>query len=196
MATRPPTTPQVSAVVLAAGGGTRFDGDGHKLLADLGGRPVYRRALDNVLESGVRPIWVVTGAVSLELPDDVTELAHPGWAAGQASSLWRALDALSPTAAQFVVVGLADQPSIPPSAWRQVSAADPVHRIVVASYGGVRGPNPVRLHRSVWPLIDRQGDRGARRVIEMYPDWVHDVACAGSPHDIDTSEDLRSWKSC
>ena len=56
------------AVLLSAGGGTRFVGAGHKLEADLRGRPVWRWSLDHLLNAGFDRVIVVTGAVELPLP--------------------------------------------------------------------------------------------------------------------------------
>ena len=91
------------------------------------------------------------------------------------------------------MIGLADQPFIPPSAWRAVATATSSAPIVVATYGGRRGPNPVRLHRSIWPLLPLDGDEGARPLMRLHPQWIDEVACEGSPADIDTLEDLGKW---
>ena len=147
-----------TAVLLAAGGGTRFVGSTHKLLAMLDGRPVFQRALDHVVAAGFDHIVVVTGAAQLDIHDtDLTIIENPQWQSGQAGSLQLALDAARDRDSEFVVVGLADQPFIPASAWQRVAASDSTAPIVVATYDGVRGPNPVRLHRSVWSqLPDRR----------------------------------------
>ena len=184
------------AVLLAAGGGTRFGGPDHKLLADLGGRPLYRHALDAVLAAGFADVIVVTGAVELDLPAAVRRAHNPDWAQGQATSLGVGLDAAGTHAGvTHAVIGLADQPGVPTSAWRAIADAATDAPIVIATYDGRRGPNPVRLRRDVWPLVARDGDEGARSLIRRRPDWVHEVPCSGSAADIDTLEDLNRWTS-
>lgn len=184
------------AAVLAAGGGTRFGGPTHKLLADLDGRPVWRHAVESAVAAGFPKVVVVTGAADLHLPAGVEDWPNPRWADGQATSLQVAVAAARHHGATHLVVGLADQPFVPPTAWAAVRGADPACRIVVATYDGRPGPNPVRLAADVWPLLPEGGDLGARDVIRAHPAWVCPVACLGSVADIDTPEDLARWKSC
>ncbi len=183
------------AVLLAAGGGTRFSGPTHKLLAMLNGRPVFRQALDHVLEAGFSEgVIVVTGAVELGIADPlVTVVDNPRWQQGQAGSLQLGLTEASSRGCEHVVVGLADQPFIPATAWQAIANAASSAPIVVATYGGARGPNPVRLHRSVWPLLPADGDEGARTLMRLHPEWIDELACEGSAADIDTLEDLGQW---
>ena len=183
-----------TAVLLAAGGGSRFSGPMHKLLANIGGLPVFRRALDHVLTAGFDHVIVVTGAVALDIDEPTVVTVHnPQWQQGQAGSLQLALSAADNLDSDFVVVGLADQPFVPASAWRAVADAESAAPLVVATYDGVRGPNPVRLHRSVWPHLPTEGDEGARPLMRLHPDWIDEVACEGSAADIDTLEDLGQW---
>jgi CTP:molybdopterin cytidylyltransferase MocA len=185
---------RTTAVLLAAGGGSRFVGSTHKLLAILDGKPVFRRSLDNVVAAGFDQVVVVTGAVALPIDDSGVRTVHnPRWEDGQAGSLQLGIAAAEALESEFVVVGLADQPFIPASAWRAIAAAPSAAPIVVATYNGVRGPNPVRLNRSVWPHLPTEGDEGARPLMRLRPDWVDEVACEGSAADIDTLEDLGSW---
>src|SRR5258705_12236961 len=149
----------ITAVLLAAGGGSRCTGPTHKLLAPIGGRPVYRMALDHLLEAGFDNVIVVTGAAALGIDDaSVTVRHNEHWQEGQAGSLQVALAEATRRASEFVVVGLADQPFIPAAAWSRIAHAESTAPIVIATYDGVRGPNPVRLHRSVWSLLPADGD--------------------------------------
>lgn len=192
--------PRCVAVLLAAGGGTRFHGASHKLLADLGGRPLWRHALDAVLDAGFADVVVVTGAVPLEGARSTGAsrlhlVHHDRWADGQATSLAAGIEAADALGADAVVVGLADQPAVTSEAWRAVADAPDDCRIAVAEYGGVVGPNPVRLAREVWSLLPDSGDEGARSVLRQHPEWVCRVPCIGSPDDVDTAEDLHRWRS-
>lgn len=190
----------VSAVLLAAGGGTRFAGPSHKLLATIEGRPVFRLALDHVLEAladgAVDGVIVVTGAVDLAIDDPaVTVVRNAGWQRGQAGSLQLGLAEAAGRGNEYVVVGLADQPFVSADAWVSVARASSSSPIVVATYDGVRGPTPVRLHRSIWSHLPADGDEGARTLMRLHPEWIDEVACVGSAADIDTLEDLGQWTS-
>lgn len=211
------SSPLVVGVLLAAGGGRRFDGDDHKLLAELpaaDGRPgeaVAARAMaavcDAVVGGALDRIVIVTGAADLDeivegvvapfdLCDRVALVHNAAWKTGQASSLQAALRSLD-GAVDVAVVGLADQPDVSTAAWSAV--ADAATRpgatpICVATYDG-RRRNPVALHRSVWPMLPTTGDHGARDLIRLQPDLVTPVPSPGSPADIDTVEDLRRWQS-
>lgn len=211
-------TPITVAILLAAGAGTRYRASverrrvespnhpglaparldhtlDHKLVALLNGIPLYRHALDHVLAAAVGPVVVVTGAVPLDLPPQVIHVDNPDWSLGQAGSLHTGLQVARELGAGQVIVGLADQPGIPTEAWRLVAGAPPTWSIVVASYDGRRGPNPVRLLRSTWHELATTGDEGARPLMRQRPDLVHEVPCPGNATDIDTLEDLQRWTS-
>jgi molybdenum cofactor cytidylyltransferase len=189
-------TGHLAAVVLAAGGGSRFAGSEHKLLASFRGRPVVAWAVESAIAAAVGPTVVVSGSVPLAelLPEGVVPVENPHWADGQATSLAVAVEWAKNRGMDAIVVGLGDQPLVPPGAWRTVAGtdADAAHPIVAASYGGVRG-NPVRLDRRVWSLLPRSGDEGARVLMRERPDLVAEVPCDGEPVDIDTREDLLRW---
>lgn len=198
-------TPQASfrascgALVLAAGGGSRFVGTTHKLLVEIAGKPVVRHVLEAVAASGVSPIIVVTGAVSLEevlttpLPGnpDLVVTHNDRWRSGMASSLQCGLAVARQRGLAGVVVGLGDQPGVPASAWRQVADTDAP--IAVATYHGVRR-NPVRIHAELWDQLPHDGDEGARTLIRVRPELVTEVACEGNADDIDTADDVARWQ--
>ncbi len=195
---------RVMAVLLAAGAGSRFrgaaGGPAHKLVADLGGRPLWRHSLDHLVAAGLDEVVVITGAAPLDIDaitdaGAVTVIHNPRWASGQASSLQAAVAAATAAGVEAIVVGLADQPFISPEAWRAVALAPAECELVVATYDGRRGPNPVRIARSLWGELPTDGDEGARGLLRRLGDQVCAVPCVGSAADIDTLEDLERWTS-
>jgi molybdenum cofactor cytidylyltransferase len=181
-----------AAVILAAGGGTRFAGDAHKLRVLVRDRPLVVWALDAACAAGLDATAVVTGAVDIDdlVPAGVVRLFNPRWADGIATSMQRAIAWARDARHDAIVVGLGDQPFVTADAWRAVAAAD--QPIAVATYGGARR-NPVRLSSAVWSLLPVEGDEAARRLMRERPDLVGEVACGGEPADIDTVEDLEQW---
>ena len=180
-----------AAVVLAAGGGTRFRGATHKLLAELGGRPLVARVLDAAIAARLDAVYVVVGAVELAVPPGCTVVRNPRWEEGMATSLAAGIAAADADGREAVVVGLADQPAVPSEAWRLVAAATATP-LAVATYGGVRG-HPVRLAASTWPALPATGDVGARALLVGKEFAVTEVPCPGSAADVDTVEDLTAW---
>jgi CTP:molybdopterin cytidylyltransferase MocA len=186
---------EVSAIVLAAGGGSRFGGG--KLLAKLGGRPIIETVLHNLREAPVDEIIVVVGANAQRLRGvceayGVRIVANEEWERGQSTSVLAGLRACGGEAA---VVLLGDQPFIGAEAVeRLVSAFSAGAKVAVATYGGKRR-NPVLFSREVWPLLEAElaGDEGARSVLRRHPELVVEVPCeeVGDPADVDTKEDLR-----
>ena len=182
----------VAAVVLAAGAGVRFAGERHKLLSEVGGVPLVRRAVDAALAADLDETIVVMGAVDLldVLPDEVTVLQNEAWEQGQATSLAAAIGYAGSRGHRAVVFGLGDQPGVPATAWAAVGNAD--CDLAVADFGGERRP-PVRIGAALWSYLPLTGDEGGRVLMRRRPELVQAIPCDGNPDDIDTLEDLLKW---
>jgi CTP:molybdopterin cytidylyltransferase MocA len=187
----------VSAVVLAAGAGSRFGGG--KLLAPFAGKTLIEATLSGLRGAPVDGIIVVVGKDAEELgevckPYGVRVVENSDWAAGMSTSVRAGLAALDPEARAAVFL-LADQPLVGSEAVaRLVAAFEEGAGVAGATYDGALR-NPVLFAREVWPLVAREvsGDEGARRFIRRHPELVTEVPCGGvaDPTDVDTVEDLR-----
>ena len=187
----------ISAVLLAAGSGSRFGG--RKLLAPYRGRPLIESSLANLAQAPVDETVVVVGDDAKMLravcePFGVRVVDNPDWEQGQSTSVRAGLLALGPEVRAAVVL-LADQPLVGAGAVeRLVAAFEGGARVAVATYDAKRR-NPVLFSRAVWPLLleELSGDEGARAVLRRHPDLVTEVPCdgVGDPVDVDTAEDLR-----
>ncbi|HJN04861.1 MAG TPA: molybdopterin-binding/glycosyltransferase family 2 protein [Alphaproteobacteria bacterium] len=192
--------PRIAAIVLAAGQSRRM-GRTNKLLAEIDGVPMVRRAVVAALESGAGPVVVVTGHESARVRAALEDLevvfaGNPDYAAGLSTSLVRGLEALDDLCDGAVVM-LGDMPAVRPAHIDQLIAAfdaDEGRSICVPTSGGKRG-NPVLWGRQYFDEMKTVvGDVGAKHLIGEYEDAVCEVATGDGAvlFDIDTPEALTA----
>ncbi len=188
----------VTALVLAAGAGTRFGAA--KQIATLEGRPLLEHVLRAVAAAlAVDRRLVVVGAAADEILAAVDlHGAEPvrcaNWEDGLAASVRAGVAAAAD--AQIVVVALGDQPRIAPAAIDAVVAAQRAGGCDAAraTYDGVPG-HPVALGRA---LLDRagdlRGDEGFGRLLAG--SRVRQVPCdgLGTADDVDTRAELEAMQ--
>jgi len=181
-----PNPPETTlAVVLAAGAGSRYNGAEHKLEAKLKKKPIIWWAASHALAAGFAEVLVIEGAIPVSplVPDAVSIVHNHDWEDGQSRSLHVAVHYADMAGYDAMVVGLADQPFVPPEAWRRIAASE--SPIAVAMFDKQATP-PVRLHSDVWGLLPLDGDEGARQLLRSRPELVSQVPCPGSAVDVDT----------
>jgi molybdenum cofactor cytidylyltransferase len=186
----------ISALVLAAGEGTRFGGT--KQLELLRGKPLVQHAVDAASRGGVDEIVVVLGhdalrvRDALDLPEGARFVVNERYADGQSSSLAAGLRALGPQSEAAIVL-LADQPGIEEHHVRSLKTVYEDEGMEILRIRFRDGPGPAILARSVWDDAMRlTGDVGARALIEAEPDRVRwlDVE-EDAPPDVDRRADLE-----
>jgi CTP:molybdopterin cytidylyltransferase MocA len=187
-------------VVLAAGEGSRFGGEG-KLLAQLGGRAVVAWAVDAACASSADRVVVVVGARAAAVRDalrpgraEVVEC--PQWADGMSASLRCGVAAAG--AVEWVVVVLADGPGVTAAMIEAVltaAAEAPPEVWAVRPVRDGRPAHPVALRR---PLLDRvgelRGDAGARELLRDAVVLELDASDWPDAGDVDTPEALDALR--
>lgn len=160
-------------LVLASGRGERFvasGGQGSKLQAMLGGRPVLDHTLAAVIASG--------------LPFHVESAGH----AGMGDSIAAAVRATGNAPGWLVLPG--DLPLVKPETLRAVAAALSQASVVVPVYRGTRG-HPVAFRCEHGPaLAALTGAEGAAAIVRAAQPLRLQVDDAGAVTDIDTVDDL------
>jgi molybdenum cofactor cytidylyltransferase len=193
----------VAAVVLAAGQSRRMGGP-NKLTETLGGAPLVRRVVEQVLASKASPVVVVTGhqreRVEAALAGLSVRFVHnPHYAEGLSTSVKAGIAAV-PAGADAALISLGDMPQVDARLLdRLVDAFDPARGalIVVPTFEGKRG-NPVLWSRRFFPELGAlQGDVGARHLIGAYADAVVEVPAESRSvfFDIDTPDALAQARA-
>jgi molybdenum cofactor cytidylyltransferase len=197
-----PRTPKIAAIVLAAGRSSRM-GAANKLLTDIDGVSMVRRAVEAATASHARPVIVVTGneqgKVQATLRGCKATFVHnPRFAEGMSTSLQAGLTAL-PANVDGVLVCLGDMPLVTATAIdRLIAAFNPLEgrAICVPTWNGKRG-NPVLWDRRFFAaMADLAGDVGAKHLIGEHADLVAEVAISDDAvlTDIDTPEALAALR--
>jgi molybdenum cofactor cytidylyltransferase len=191
--------PRIAAIVLAAGRSTRM-GSQNKLLADIGGKPMVRRAVETALASRAEPVVVVTGHMATEVGValavlDLTVVANPDYATGLASSLKAGVKALPKTCDGALII-LGDMPLIEPEQINRLLQAHERGAIVVPARKGRIG-NPVLWPARYFPeLLQLEGDVGAKQLLSKYADQVTEVDLGTDAIfiDVDTPDALAQLR--
>lgn len=189
----------VRAIVLAAGESRRMGHPKAGLRVGPSGPTFAAAAVGGLQRAGLGHVTVVAGAhpeavrASIEGLDGVHVLVHPGWAAGQLSSLRAGLDAVDGPGLEALVVTLVDCPFVQPATiealvavWRTTRA--PIVRPAV----GERHGHPVIFDRATFEdLRTAPLDIGAKAVIARWRRALVNVAVDddGVLADIDTPGD-------
>lgn len=165
---------RIAGIVLAAGSSTRMGRN--KLLLELDGEAVVRRAARTAIAAGLDPVVVVTGheheAVTARLHDlRVRTVSNTEHAKGTHTSVAAGVSALSDDCAAAVVI-LADMPFVTAAMLRDVVA---LYRrshapLVVSRYGGDVTAPPILYDRALFGELARMDSRCGRAVVRRHID--------------------------
>jgi len=192
---------RVAGVVLAAGSSSRMGQN--KLLLDLGGETVVRRAARNAIEAGLDPVVVVLGHDAERVQAELFGLGcrfvvNPHHADGVRTSLQLGIREVSADAHALVVV-LADMPFVTTDMIRAVAERrrETGAPLVISQYGDPRGAPvdapPILYDRSLFSeLLSMTGERCAKRVVKQHRGEAS-ILCwpEQSLRDIDVAEDYE-----
>ena len=187
---------RIFAVVLAAGGSTRFGSN--KMLARAGGRTLVRRAADTAhAVCGTRSL-LVAGADAGDVIRAAGDAAgfvivNDRYADGLGTSIAAGVAAVA-RAADAVLLMLADQALVPAAHLSSMiclwsGAAD---AIVATAFDDTVGP-PVLFPRGTFAeLVKLDRDDGARALLHDPRFTIETLRCDAAAVDIDTPDDLAA----
>jgi len=185
----------VAGILLAAGAATRMGRN--KLLIELAGEPLVRRAARCALAAGLSPVLVVLGHEADQVRRALAGLActpvlNPRFAEGMNGSLSAGVAAV-PAQAEAALVLLADMPFVEPAMieavvarWRETGAP-----VVTSRYGAAQAP-PTLYARALFALLGGgTGEGRGREVVRgqgeraRFVDWPPAaLADLDSPDDV------------
>jgi molybdenum cofactor cytidylyltransferase len=186
--------PSLHAIVLAAGGSSRFGSP--KQLVRVDGRPLLHAAVARAVEVAGHAVSVVLGAHAADLAPLLRHSAasiviNRDWSEGMASSIRAGVSRL-PGSCGGVMLVLADQAAVSAEDLRRLATnwrRQPDY-IVAAQYGATLGAPAIFPASSFRDLAELRGDRGAQSLFKRNPDRVIRVPMDSASIDIDTPEDL------
>lgn len=193
---------EIPVILLAAGQSRRMGGT-DKLMQEVSGTPLIRRAA--IAARSVGPVIVALPPAPHPRHDAIGDLeVHrvpiPDAAEGMNASLRGAL-ARAPADAPAVMVLLADLPNLTArdlTAVLQSRRTHPDHLIWRGATEDGKPGHPVLFDRSLFgELSQLQGDDGAQTVVRAHKDKVHLHRLPGRNAllDLDTPEDWAAWRA-
>jgi molybdenum cofactor cytidylyltransferase len=186
----------IAAIALAAGRSSRM-GPRNKLLEIVDGKPIIASVVSAALQSGARPVIVVTGFEADEVAAavhrlDITILNNPDFEQGLSVSLRAGLAALPPDCDGAVIL-LGDMPRIEPSDIAALMTAAKNRDMICVPVNDGKVGNPILWGAAYFPeMLQLTGDAGAKQLLAKHRECIVEVKIASDRifTDIDTPSDL------
>ncbi len=191
---------RLAAVILAAGGSTRMDGQS-KPLVEFQGITLIRRAVNMATQAGLSPVIVVTGYRSDQVVSsldglDVEVVENMDWETGQSTSVRAGIRQLGDRCGAAIFM-LVDQPFVSVELLEAlIKQYQTIFAPIIAPMVDDKRSNPVLFDRVTFDeLSELEGDTGGRAILGHFDHtwlpWLDKRILM----DIDTPEDLERCKN-
>jgi len=184
------------AIVLAAGQASRFGST--KQLARFDNEPLVARAIRSAERICGQRSLLVSGNDWENVAAACEPLAgfmiyNPRYRDGMATSLAQGIQSIR-NVADGVLLMLADQPLVNDEHLQALAGAwlASPDSICASCYANTQGPPVIFPAKFFAELVELQGDRGAKAVIDANSDQVISISFENAAIDIDTPADLRN----
>jgi molybdenum cofactor cytidylyltransferase len=188
----------LSVIILAAGAARRMNQA--KMLLPFGEASILQTIIEQTKEINPDTICLVTGFYHQEImahvqDEQVQFLFNEQWQEGMSGSIKKGLEFLVNKHPEMktLLILVADQPYITGALLHQMlEAQNQTNKgIIAASYAGISG-TPVLFHKNHFSNLEKLvGDKGARSILQQYPDDLITVDFPLGEMDIDTEDDYK-----
>jgi molybdenum cofactor cytidylyltransferase len=194
----PPLKSQIGAVILAAGGSSRFGRP--KQLILLRGKSLIRHIIDAACEAGCSPVVIVVGSDDEKLHREldracIVRVQNKQWQRGIGSSIRCGIRQLMKSApdVEASLLLVCDQPAVDARVIERLIALRETtgKSIVASSYANTLGV-PALFTRSVFgELLSLEDEAGAKSIILRNPERVAQFQFPEGEIDVDTWSDWQ-----
>jgi molybdenum cofactor cytidylyltransferase len=188
----------LSVIILAAGAARRIKQA--KMLLPFEHSTILQTILARAKDIEPDTICVVTGFYHKEIlqiihDEQVHFIFNEQWEEGMSGSIKKGLSYLvqQNPELQSVLIMVADQPYITSALLKEMITLQEQGQqgIIAASYAGIHG-TPVLFRKNYFSSLENLvGDKGARSILQHYPDDLVTVGFPLGEIDIDTEEDYK-----
>ena len=189
---------RIACLLLAAGEGRRFGSC--KQLAEIDGKPLLAHAFGPLVSLFGDNLYVVLGAYADDIQPAIENsarvISNVDWQNGMGSSIACGMAEIEKQGDwDGIMITLADQPLLTRSDYRELLERFDGDRVVAAYYAGNPGVPAIFPNSRFNELQQLSGDRGAKALLGDCGEKIVLVPMPGAATDIDTREDLKTYRS-